>query len=155
MNLKPGMFVSVDIYYGESEQATLIPLSALYENPANGETGVYFCKDSLITEPVGKSDSEKSISLTSPVFFEFVKVDVIAKGRMNAGVRGVETGDWIITLGQNLLGGESGNARVHTVNWAWVEELQHLQSQDLLKNIMEQQQMNQNPVSGNIESGSN
>ena len=154
-SLKPGMFVSVDIYYGESEQATLIPLSALYENPSNGETGVYFCKDSLISEPIGRSDSEKSLSLTNPVLFEFVKVDVIARGRMNAGVRGVEQGDWIITLGQNLLGSESGNARVHPVNWAWVEELQNLQSQDLLENIMKQQQMNQNAVSGNIESGSN
>jgi len=32
--LKPGMFVPVDILYGESEQATLIPKSALYTNPA-------------------------------------------------------------------------------------------------------------------------
>lgn len=37
--MKPGMFVTVDIFYGESENATLVPLSALYENPGSGETG--------------------------------------------------------------------------------------------------------------------
>ena len=29
LHLKPGMFVTVDIFYGESEQATLVPLSSL------------------------------------------------------------------------------------------------------------------------------
>lgn len=38
--LKPGMFVTVDVFYGESEQATLVPLSALYENPSTENTGV-------------------------------------------------------------------------------------------------------------------
>jgi HlyD family secretion protein len=155
-NLKPGMFVTVDVYYGESEQATLIPLSALYENPESGETGVYFIKDSLIHEPIGGTSSEKSITLTNPVSFEFVPVEVIARGRMSAGIRGVvEQDDWIVTLGQNLLGSESGNARVHTVNWGWIEELQNLQSQDLLKDVMKQQQVNQDRLPGNIQPGSN
>ncbi len=39
--LNPGMFVTVDIFYGESEQATIVPLSALYEDPESGLTGVY------------------------------------------------------------------------------------------------------------------
>ncbi len=39
--LVPGMFVTVDIHYGESAAATLVPTSAIYENPATGETGVY------------------------------------------------------------------------------------------------------------------
>ena len=38
--LVPGMFVTVDIHYGESAAATLVPTSAIYENAVTGETGV-------------------------------------------------------------------------------------------------------------------
>ncbi|MBN1407988.1 MAG: efflux RND transporter periplasmic adaptor subunit, partial [Calditrichaceae bacterium] len=141
-SLKPGMFVAVDVYYGESENATLVPLSALYENPNTGETGVYINSDTLALnrEPVSTSESDKSMALTNPVEFTFVPVDVIAKGKMQAGINGIEPGSWIVTLGQNLIGGNSGNARVHKVNWNWIEKLQQLQSQDLLKDIMRRQQ---------------
>lgn len=37
--LKPGMFVPVDILYGDSQQATLIPTSALYTDPESGNEG--------------------------------------------------------------------------------------------------------------------
>ncbi len=141
-SLKPGMFVTVDVYYGESENATLVPLSALYENPNSGETGIYVSNDNieLSREPISKGGSDQSIELTNPVDFTFVPVDVIAKGRMQAGISGVKPGNWIITLGQNLIGGDTGTARVHKVNWNWVEKLQHLQSQDLLQDIMKRQQ---------------
>ncbi len=39
--LRPGMFVTAEILYGESEQATLVPNSALYENPTTGQQGIY------------------------------------------------------------------------------------------------------------------
>jgi HlyD family secretion protein len=136
----PGMFVTVDVRYGESEKATLIPLSALYDNPVTGVTGVYVCRDSLKNELISGWASDKTIKLSNPVSFEFVPIEVIAKGRMQAGIRGVEPGQWVVTLGQNLLGGESGNARVRPVNWDWVEQLQSLQRQDLLKEVMKQQQ---------------
>ena len=141
-SLKPGMFVTVDVMYGESEQATLIPLSALYENPETGETGVFVSRDSLVlhNEPTGASDEQKSISLSDPITFDFKSVDVMAKGRMQAGINGVDKGNWVVTLGQNLLGSQSGEARVRTVKWDWVEYLQNLQSQDLLEDIMEEQQ---------------
>ncbi|MEJ2722715.1 MAG: efflux RND transporter periplasmic adaptor subunit, partial [bacterium] len=45
--LKPGMFVTVDIFYGQSEEATIVPLSALYEQPSTGVTGVYVTEASL------------------------------------------------------------------------------------------------------------
>jgi RND family efflux transporter MFP subunit len=140
--LKSGMFVTVDVYYGESEQATLIPLSALYENPLTGATGVYITRDSLNWETVvtGNIDSDEPISLTEPVSFEFVPVDVIAKGRMKAGISGIEPRIWTVTLGQDLFGGESGKARVRSVKWDWVELLQNLQRNDLLKEIMNRQQ---------------
>jgi hypothetical protein len=94
----------------------------------------------LKNELISGLDSDKNIKLSNPVSFEFVPVDIIAKGRMQAGIQGVEAGQWIVTLGQNLLSGESGNARVRIVNWDWVEELQKLQRQDLLKEVMKQQQ---------------
>ena len=39
--LLPGMFVTADIATGESEQATLVPTSALWEDPRTGLLGVY------------------------------------------------------------------------------------------------------------------
>src|SRR5699024_6647129 len=39
--LKSGMFVPVDILYGDSRSATLLPTSAIYTHPQTGEMGVY------------------------------------------------------------------------------------------------------------------
>jgi HlyD family secretion protein len=138
--LKSGMFVTVDVYYGESEQATLIPLSALYENPATGGTGVYVCQDSLRGEPVSVMSDGQAASLTNPVSFKFVPVEVIAKGRMNAGVNGIAPGSWVVTIGHSLLDTESPIARVRPVHWEWVEQLQNLQREDLLQDVLKRQQ---------------
>jgi RND family efflux transporter MFP subunit len=138
--LMSGMFVTVDIFYGESEQATLVPLSSLYENPVSGETGVYISKESLNKEPVSTADARTGAGLSDPVTIIFVPVDIIAKGRMEAGIRGVESGDWVVTIGQDLIAGDSSRARVRKVDWAWVEHLQQLQRQDLLQEIMMKQQ---------------
>lgn len=134
--LKSGMFVTVDVFYGESDQAPLIPMSAIYENPSTGVTGVYVCQSDLNQEPVGNTGNGQSLALTEPAPFKFVPIDVIAKGQMSAGVRGVNPGDWVITLGQDMMGSDSGNARVRQVTWRWVEELQHLQRQDLLQELL-------------------
>mgnify|MGYP005840384619 CR=1 FL=1 len=135
--LKPGMFVTVDVFYGESEQATLVPLSALYEHPSTGETGVYISRAQLDATPSGSINSNESITLTEPISYEFVPVDVVARGRMEAGVRGIGADNWVITLGQDLLRGEDGKARTRPVQWTWVEELQQVQRQDLLDDIMQ------------------
>lgn len=137
--LKPGMFVAVDVFYGESEQATLVPLSALWENPASGVTGVFVSQEPILGEPVGVIDNPRGGGLTDPVGFEFVPVDVIAQGAMSAGVLGVEPGNWVVTIGQDLLGSDTGRARVRPVSWDWVEELQRLQREDLLEEIMDRQ----------------
>lgn len=134
--LKPGMFVTVDIFYGESDQATLVPLSALWENPATASVGVYVSRDSLTGELIAVRDDPQGATLTPPMSFQFVPVDVIAKGRMSAGVRGLDPGDWIVTLGQDMFSADTGQARVRPVQWKWVEELQHLQREDLLDEIM-------------------
>lgn len=137
--LKPGMFVPVDIFYGESEEATLVPLSSLWENPATATTGVYVSRDSLVGEPVSVLDNPRGGGLTDPVEFQFVPVEVVAQGSMSAGVVGVEPGSWVVTIGQDLLGEETRKARVRPVKWEWVEELQRMQREDLLDEILEEQ----------------
>lgn len=144
--LKSGMFVTTDIYYGESESATLIPLSALYNNPQTGETGIYLAKDTLSRLNSESAGAGERNQLTEPVPFVFTPVEVIAKGRMSVGVRGIQPGDWIVTIGQDLLAGEDGEARVRPVSRAWVEHLQNLQREDLLEEIVQSQKARQNSV---------
>ncbi|MFH2056466.1 MAG: efflux RND transporter periplasmic adaptor subunit [bacterium] len=136
--LKPGMFVTVDIHYGESAQATLVPLSAIYENPATGGVGIYRSREQLNRDELTSDVNPQATTLTNPVLFEFVPIEVIAKGRMEAGVRGVEPQDWVVTIGQDLLGSDSAMARVRPVSWGWVEELQNLQREDLLDEVIQE-----------------
>ena len=137
--LKPGMFVTADIFYGESEQATLVPLSALWENPATASVGVFVSLDSLTGEPTAVFDDTNGGALTDPVSFTFVPVEIIAKGRMSAAVRGVNRGDWVVTIGQDLLDDDSAQARVRQVSWNRVEQLQRLQREDLLDELIKKQ----------------
>lgn len=136
--LRPGMFVPVDILYGESEQATLLPTSAVYTDPNSGETGV-FVATSLGSEiePAEQVDPENPPPLTEPTEIEFKPVNVIAEGRMEVGVEGVDPGNWVITIGQDMLSTEDQNARVRTSSWERILALQGLQRQDLLKNILD------------------
>lgn len=142
--LRPGMFAGVDIYYGESEQATLVPLSALYENPATGRTGLY-----VSSVPLGAPGdaSGGAGALSDPVLFEFMPVEIVARGRMHAGVRGIEPGRWVVTVGQNLFAGQSGEARVRAVGWDRIERLQQMQGQELLQEIMRRQQAERDTAS--------
>lgn len=136
--LIPGMFVTVDIFYGESEQATIIPLSAIYRHPRTGETGVYIVPEfGSESEPVEQVDSSNPPPLSEPMPVEFVPIDVVAQGRESAGVTGVQSGDWVVTVGQNMLiNNESGSARVRAVSWNRIMDMQQMQPQDLLRDIM-------------------
>ncbi|GAB5409508.1 MAG: efflux RND transporter periplasmic adaptor subunit [Balneolaceae bacterium] len=136
--LKPGMFVPVDILFGESEQATLIPVSAIYTDPTSGVEGV-FVASSLGSEIVPANDAETNSTLeplTEPTPMQFKVIDVRARGRMEVGVNGLESGQWVVTLGQDLLGEGREQARVRTTSWNKVVELQELQREDLLKDAL-------------------
>jgi RND family efflux transporter MFP subunit len=135
--LKPGMFVTVDVFYGESAEATLVPLSAVYEHPLLAQTGVYVARDEVPAEPGPETSGEGSDYLTPPVAFRFVPVELIAAGRMEAAVRPVEPGAWVVSLGQNLLAGKDAQARVRPVDWRRVERLQNLQREDLMRELNE------------------
>ena len=144
--LNPGMFIEVDVAYGESERATIVPLSALYEDPASNTRGV-FVAPTLGTEiPVDvpeEFDEDNPPPLTPPTPTTFREVEVLAEGRQTAGIRGVEPGDWVVTVGQNLLENDAGervDARVRPVPWSRLMALQRLQDTDLLNRVLERQQ---------------
>jgi len=137
--LRPGMFVNVDVLYGESASATLVPASAVWDDPRTGERGVYVVgPPASLTEPQPQAPATLS-SEAHPVAFR--KVDVVADGREAIGVRGVEQGEWVVTVGQHLLQADaSGTARVRPVRWDRVLALQGLQREDLLRGFLEEQQ---------------
>ena len=138
--LRPGMFVPVDILYGESDKATLIPTSALYTNPQTGEEGVYIATSlGMEVEPAKSVDPDNPPPMTEAVEVKFQPIDVLARGRMQLGVSGIEPGIWIVTVGQDLLSGGRGKARVRAINWDRVLTLQGLQRQDLLRRVLKQQ----------------
>lgn len=136
--LRPGMFVPVDILYGQSERATLVPTSAIYTDPNSGKEGV-FVATSLGSEiqPAEQVDPENPPPLTGPTEVQFKPIDVIAEGRMEVGVEGIEPGNWVITVGQDLLSSGSQKARVRTSSWERILALQGLQRQDLLQRVLD------------------
>ena len=143
---RSGMFVKVDVLYGESQRATVIPMSALYENPSTGTRGV-FVAPTLGTElPIETPDSyspDNPPPLTPPTPTTFREVEILAEGQQTAGVRGIEPGDWVITVGQNLLStsaDERIDARVRPMSWSRLIALQRLQDTDLLRRVLERQQ---------------
>jgi hypothetical protein len=150
--LLPGMFVQVDIFYGESDQATLIPRSALYDNPRTGEQGVFVAsalgEEMPITQtaeqPAEQGDEQSSAEpvLTEPTPIQFQPVDVVAEGREVAGVRGIDPGTWVVTVGHELLMRRGGDvdARVRGMEWERIMSFQRLQDQDVLRDFMERQQ---------------
>jgi hypothetical protein len=71
----------------------------------------------------------------------FREIDIVAEGRGTAGVRGIEPGDWVVTVGQHLLASEGvTNARVRPTSWVRVLELQGLQRENLLERFLDEQQ---------------
>lgn len=139
--LKPGMFVSVDVFYGESEQATVVPNSALYEDPSSGAIGVYVATSLGVEMPPFEPASEEDIApYSEPTPVKFFEVEVIAPGHDLSGVSGIDEGAWVVTLGQQLLNGPSPEARARATTWDRLITLQNLQREDLLKQFLEKQQ---------------
>lgn len=137
--LLPGMFVTVDVLYGESEQTTVIPLSAIYRNPQSGVTGVYVASSFGVEAEMMESldRGEPTSNLSNPTDVEFIPIEVVARGRDAAGVNGIRSGDWVVTVGHNLLQRDNSDiARVRPVAWQSIMDMQRLRPQDLLREIM-------------------
>ncbi len=135
--LLPGMFATVDVFYGQSQTATLVPNSAIYRHPLTGIEGVYVAKSiGSEIQPVTDVDATAPPPLTDATPVDFVEISVLAKGREVSGISGLQGGAWVITVGQNLLAGGAKEARVRTVAWDRILELQLLTEEDLLRSVM-------------------
>lgn len=135
--LRPGMFVTVDVLYGETEEATLVPVSALWEVASDGRRGVFV----LPEQRGGEMDPAQSESPAAEQPAEFRPVTVLAEGSGVAGVTGIEPGEWIVTVGQQLLRvDEAAPTRVRPTTWIRVLRLQGLQREDLLERYLAEQQ---------------
>lgn len=146
--LLPGMFVTVDLLFGESQIATLVPTSAtIWEEGAGGQRGIFVIDDASGLTEAGEKVAE---IVPEPRGVTFQPVEILAESRGVAGVEGVEAGQWVVTLGQHLLQDRSSQpgssaagplmARVRPTSWERVLELQRLQRQDLLTGFMSKQQ---------------
>jgi len=133
--MRPGMFVTVDVLYGQSDEAVLIPNSAIYRHPRTGVEGVFVLQPPPGNEyrPVAEVDGAPALTPELPV--SFVPISVIASGRMATGVRGITAGDWVVTVGQNLLVGNAAAARARLMEWQHMMDMQRKQSRDLFEII--------------------
>lgn len=130
--LRPGMFVTVDVLYGQTEQATLVPSSALWEDPQDGEIRVFVLEDGAGT-PIPSEDAPLGVEVRDDV-------EILAQGRGSVGLRGVEPGERVVTVGQHLISqDDDARVRVRLASWQEVQELQSLQREDLLANHMAKQ----------------
>lgn len=137
LQLRSGMFVTVDVLYGESEEATLVPNSVLYRNPDTGEQGVFVVEpdESLLNQI---ENPREAPPLSEPLPVRFVAVDITAPGRMTSGVNGIDSEAWMVTVGQNMLIGNVPEVRARVIDWERLMEMQRLESRDLFQ-IIDQQ----------------
>jgi len=135
--LLPGMFATVDVFYGQSISATLVPNSAIYRHPLTGIEGVYVARSiGSEIQPVTDVDATAPPPLTDATPVEFIEINVLAKGREVSGISGIQGGTWVVSVGQNLLAGGAREARVRTVAWDRIIELQLLTEEDLLRSVL-------------------
>ena len=65
------MSVVVEILYGESRQATLVPLSAMFTHPNTGEEGIYVIPFSPEFDSGGQPGEDGLPPLSPPMVTEF------------------------------------------------------------------------------------
>lgn len=149
--LRSGMFVTVRILFGTTDEATLVPTSAVWEDPRTGEQGVFVVDDAsgLEAPADGRADNPEQARSVS-----FRRVAVRAEGRGSVGVDGIAPGEWVVVSGQHLLrrsldDGTSAAAgmdaattlaRIRPTTWERVDALQNLQREDLLYDFLDKQQ---------------
>ncbi len=133
--LRSGMYVDVDVFYGGTDQATLIPTSALREDPRTGRFGVFLARD--IDEGETLPDS------TNIVYRE---VSIVGRGRTTVGISGIPAGSWVVAVGHDLLArnmtgdrSEPMEARIRELAWDRLISMQELQQRDVLRRFMERQ----------------
>jgi HlyD family secretion protein len=148
--LRPGMFVSVDVLYGESQVAPLVPNNAIYTDSRTGTEGVWLARVEEANAPLepGLSAAPRGeLDPSGPVSVELVPIEVVARGRLVSAVRGVEEGQWVVTVGHELLSrNESGRAVIQPTPWEHIMRLQQMQTRDLLDMIRQKQEGAEQPL---------
>ena len=148
--LRPGNFVTARILYGESRRATLVPASAVWEDPASGRRGIFVVEGPAALGDVGGETS-------GAVAIVFRSVEILAEGGGTVGVGGVGEGDWVVVVGQHLLAEQARDearkndrqaaapmtafARVRAAAWDRVQAMQVLKREDLLAGFLDKQQL--------------
>lgn len=133
--IRPGSFVSVDILYGETEQATLIPNSALYKHPRQGVEGIFVAPTMAREITFADEPGTRTPELYGPTPIEFRPVRIIAKGREMSAIAALDSTSWVVTLGHQMLINEAKEARVRMVEWPHILNLQRMQTRDLINLI--------------------
>ena len=142
--LQPGMFTTVRVLVGQSRRATLVPVTALWEDPVSGQRGVFVVEETTGLETPAEATTDSPDEARAVAFGH---VEVLAEGRGAAGVTGLDEGAWVVTVGQNLLAEELQAvdrdsptvARIRPVPWERVLALQGLQDEDLLEGFLDKQ----------------
>jgi HlyD family secretion protein len=141
--LRPGMFVAVRVLRGETAPSTLVPTSAIWEDPRSGTSQIFVIEDA--------GGLREAVSATDEVPDQAHRVGartvrVLAEGRGQSGVEGIIGGEWVVTIGQHLLyeqmqatASNTATARVRPTSWAHVIQLQGLQREDLLEGFLSKQ----------------
>lgn len=143
IGLRPGMFVTVDVRYGETSVATLVPNNAIYHEPRDGREGVWLAavdEANAPREPGAPDTPRSALDPAGPVTVTFVPVDIVARGRFSSAVGNLEPGQWVVTIGHELLAGsDAGKAVIQPTPWEHIMRLQQMQSRDLLELIQRKQ----------------
>lgn len=144
--LRPGMFVTVDVLYGESEVGALVPNNAIYTDSRQGREGVWLARVDEANAPLepGLTPAPRGeLEPSGPVSVEFVPIEVVARGRLAAAIEGVEPGQWVVTVGHELLSrNDTGKAVIQPTPWEHIMRLQLMQTRDLLDLIQRKQEEN-------------
>jgi RND family efflux transporter MFP subunit len=142
--LRPGMFVAVEVLVGTSAASTLLPSSALWENPLTGDWVVFVIADSAgLIEPEAPSDAIPE----RPREIEVRPVTIVADDGSRVAVNGVDENEWVVTIGQHLLqesleaSGGPISARVRPTTWDHILDLASLQREDLLEGFLAKQRV--------------
>lgn len=144
--LRPGMYVTVDVLYGQSQVAVLVPNNALYNDPRNGREGIWLASVEDATRPLepgaGGDAPRSDLDPSGPVNVTFVPVQIVARGRLATAVEGLTAGDWVVTVGHELLSNnDSGKAIIQPTPWDHIMRLQQMQTRDLLDVIRQKQEL--------------
>lgn len=141
--LRPGMFVSVRVLRGESLPATLVPTTAVWEDPRSGAELVFVVEEA---DGLAEFSGDAGAVPERPRRVAVREVRVLADGQGRSGVEGVAEGEWVVTVGQHLVheqmqatGADVVEARVRPTSWQRVLELQGLQREDLLEGFLAKQ----------------